>query len=354
MVPVAAALSSERPPLRIGAFDLASPFVLAPMAGYTDGTFRRICQRFGAALTFTEMVNAVGVSADSPRTLSYLETLPGESVVAAHIYGSDPSVMGRCAARIRELDRFSSIDINAGCPMPKIVRNGAGVALMNDPDRVRSIVSSVRDAGGLPVTVKTRLGFRSGESRVADLCHAAAEGGAGAIIVHGRYASARHGGAADWPEIVRVKRSSEIPVVGNGGATNAEEAVRLLSLGLDGVMIGRAAIGRPWVFAEAVARWRGESYRTPTMEARFETIDEHLRALIVSLDRDRQLRKRRRRVRWSVESTACRIFRRHLIAYLAHAGQISGELRERLMTLESADAVMTEVERFLAGLPSDP
>ena len=350
---MAPALPSDPLAPRIGALSLASPFLLAPMAGYTDGAFRRICEGFGAALTFTEMVNAEGVSANSPRTLSYLETLPGESAVAAHIYGSDPEGMGRCGARIRAMDRFTSIDINAGCPMPKIVRNGAGVALMKNPALVRAIVWSVCKGSGLPVTVKTRLGIRAGESRVAELGHAAADGGAGALIVHGRYAAARHGGDADWPEIVRVKQTSEIPVIGNGGATTADEAMRLLSMGLDGVMIGRAAIGRPWIFAEALALWRGEAYRPPTMEARYRTIDGHLRTLIETLGRDRAMRKRRRRARWSVESTACRIFRRHLIAYLAHAGRISSELRERLMGLESADAVMGEVERFLADCPSD-
>ena len=237
--------------------------------------------------------------------------------------------------------------------MPKIVRNGAGVSLMKDPPLVRAIVASVCEGSDLPVTVKTRLGIRANEPRVVELCHAAADGGAGALIVHGRYASARHGGAADWPAIVRVKEDSGIPVIGNGGATTADEAMRLFSMGLDGVMIGRAAIGRPWIFSEALALWRGETYRPPTMEVRYRTIDGHLRTLIKTLDRDRAMRKRRRRARWSVESTGCRIFRRHLIAYLAHAGRISGELRERLMALESVDAVMAEVERFLTGLPSD-
>ena len=348
------ALYPESPAPRIGALALASPFMLAPMAGYTDGAFRRICEGFGASLTFTEMVNAEGVAADSPRTLSYLETLPGESAVAAHIYGSDPAVMGRWAARIRALDRFALIDINAGCPMPKIVRNGAGVALMKDPILMRAIVASVCEDSDLPVTVKTRLGIRAGEPRVAELCHAVAEGGAGALIVHGRYASARHGGAADWPEIIRVREAAGIPVIGNGGATTADDAMRLLSMGLDGVMIGRGAIGRPWVFSEALALWRGEAYSPPTTEVRYQTIEGHLRTLIETLVRDRAMRKRRRRARWSVESTGCRIFRRHLIAYLAHAGHVSSDLRKRLMVLESADAVMDEVERFLTGLPSAP
>ena len=340
-------------PLRIGTLELDTPFVLAPMAGYTDAPFRRICQRFGAALTFTEMVNARGVSIQSPRTMSFLETLPGEPFVAAHIYGSEPSTMGECAARISALDRFASIDINVGCPMPKIMRNGAGATLMDDPARVCEIVASVCEATELPVTVKTRLGIHPSESRLDAVILAAAAGGASAVIVHARYAEARHGGEADWAELARAKREALVPIIGNGGATDAARAVELLRLGLDGVMIGRGAIGRPWIFAEAAARLDGVAYTRPSTRIRRQTIAEHLRSLVLMLEYDQQSRKSSPHRRWDVESAACRIFRRHLIAYLADAGSLGGKLRHRLMVLNSVDAVLTQVDRFLASLPSE-
>ena len=340
-----------RAPLPIGRLTLESPVVLAPMAGYTDSAFRRICRRYGSALTFTEMVSAEGVARGSPRTLGYLETLPGDDRVAAHISGSDPVTMAKAAQRIAASGRFCAVDINCGCPVPKIVRKNEGVALMRDPGRVREIVAAICDVVDLPVTAKMRLGITPAEPAVIDIATAAAEGGASAVFVHARYATARHKGAADWIALRRIGENVGIPVIGNGGVRTAKDVLDMLDSGIDGVMIGRAAIGNPWLFAEAISRLDGTAFSSPSVSERWRTIVEHLRALIELMQRDEARRTRRKRREWNVERVACHRFRRHLIAYLKGAGNIESSVRQRLMSLDTTDALLGAVEQALFESP---
>jgi len=337
--------------MSIGRMTLESPIVLAPMAGYTDSAFRRICRRCGSALTFTEMVNAEGVVRGSPRTLGYLETLSGEDRVAAHISGSDPATMAKAAQRIVASGRFCAVDINCGCPVPKIVRKNEGVALMRDPGRVREIVSAICDVVDVPVTAKMRLGITPAEPAVIDIATAAAEGGASAVFVHARYATARMTGPADWIALRRVSEAVGCPVIGNGGVRAAKDVLGMLDAGIEGVMIGRAAIGNPWVFTEAIARLGGTAFYSPSVTERWRTIVEHLEALIELMQRDEGRRTRRRRREWNVERAACHRFRRHLIAYVEGAGNIEGSVRQRLMSLDTAKALLGAVERVLFESP---
>jgi len=253
--------------------------VLAPMAGYTDAAFRLLCRRRGCARTYTEVVNAEGIARGSRPTLYLLETLPDERPVVAHIYGRDPSVMAAAAVYIESLRRFDQVDVNTGCPVRKIVAKGCGAALMREPERVHEIVRAIVSAVSLPVTVKTRLGPTREELCVSEIAQAAEEGGAAEIAIHARTTAQKHGGEADWRTLARVKAERRIAVLGNGGVATAADALRMIrETGVDGVMIGRAALSDPWLLAEldpdgardraAVARTMVAYMRRPGVEAR--------------------------------------------------------------------------------------
>jgi nifR3 family TIM-barrel protein len=224
------------------------------MAGFTDAAMRRLAARYGAALSFTEMTNAAGVIHDSARTWQLLETFPDEGPVVAHLYGVDPAVLAAAASRIAATGRFCGIDLNAGCPVRKIAARGAGAALMRDPARIGRIVAAVRAACDLPVSVKTRLGPRVGQTAVFDVLDAVTAAGAAFLAVHARFATQGHTGPVRLDLLAEVKRRAAIPVVGNGGIAGPADAARMAAAtGVDAIMIGRAALGNPWVFRSAAA-----------------------------------------------------------------------------------------------------
>ncbi len=234
--------------LTIGGVTIKNPFVLAPMAGYTDAGMRELCSEAGAGMTVTEMVSAKGLLYSPDKSGELLITAPGEQVCAAQLFGSEPNVFKEVLLSDEHLAAFDIIDINMGCPVPKIVKNGEGSALMLEPKKAEEIVrAAVSACGGRPVTVKTRLGFEETDFTAIEFCKRMQGAGASAITLHGRTRAAGYSGCADWDKIAEVRAALEIPLIGSGDV-NAENGKRLLSL-VDGVMIGRAAVGAPNVFA---------------------------------------------------------------------------------------------------------
>lgn len=327
-------------PLRIGALTIRVPLCLAPMAGYTRSPFRAICRRLHCGLVFTELVTAEGIVRRQPRTMHYLESLPEERPVAAHIYGSDPDALSGAARVIESLGRFDLIDINCGCPVPKVTRKGAGVALMREPEKIHAIVQAVSQAVSLPVTIKTRLGLSRELANISEVAQAAEEGGARAIFLHARFASEGHSGPVDLETLQRIKQERSIPVIGNGGITKAHHAYEMLQhTGVDGVMIGRAALGNPWIFDEIHCLWSGRPYSPPTNGERKAVIAEHLHRLHDLMLIKDQFRRRRNH---TAEQATCRKFRGHLARYLAGM-RGTRNLQKDLMEMDSIKAVITAV-----------
>lgn len=249
--------------LKIGNVGLQSPFLLAPLAGITDGPFRRLCSEAGAGLVYSEMVSAKGLWYKDKNTGGLLEILPGEGPVAYQLFGHEPEIMAFAA---RELDKRDNVifDINMGCPVPKIVKNGEGSALMKNPDLAHDVVAAAVKNTSKPVTVKIRAGWDADSINAVEMAHAVSAAGASAIAVHGRTREQYYSGKADWSVIAAVKRAVDIPVIGNGDVTDGASAIRMMEeTGCDFVMIGRGALGNPWVFTELNAAWRGEPLPLP-------------------------------------------------------------------------------------------
>jgi len=332
------------PPLKIAHLPLDSPFLLAPMAGFTDSAFRRICRRLGAGLVFTEMASVEGLRRRSDKTLHYLEAGPEERPVAGHLYGADPDAFAEAAAVAESLGRFDLIDINCGCPVPKIARKGAGAALLRDPGKIEAIVKAVRRSCRLPVTVKTRPGTDPARPRIRETLRAVEDGGGAAIIVHGRWGRDRHQGEADWELIAEIRAAAAIPVIGNGGIESAGEArEKLRRFRVDGVMIGRAAIGNPWIFAEAKSLLEGKPFIPPVPEKRYRVIVEHLEGLYRSKVAEARIR---RRDPARTGNAACREFYGHLAGYLAGTPGL-GELKRKVAHLESPRDLLDRVAAVL-------
>ena len=314
------------------------------MAGYTDSTFRSICLEQGCGLVFTELVSSEGIVRNITRTLNMLNTKASERPIAAHIYGSDPVVMAEAASIAEGLGGFDLIDINAGCPVPKIVRKGAGVALMRDPERLRKIVRAVTTAVSVPVTVKTRTGISPENANIFQVAHAVEEAGASALFLHARLASAQHSGPADHEILRKIKSELSIPVIGNGGVVNGERAVAMLrETGVDGVMIGRAAIGNPFIFPSIAARIYGREHLPPQSSDWMSVIARHLRGLYGEMLQENAQRKRPRQ---HTERAACNRFRGHLTRYLRHAG-CPPRIRRELLRQEEVEPLLRAIVQAL-------
>ena len=249
--------------LKIGNVGLSGPFLLAPLAGITDGPFRRLCSEAGAALTYSEMVSAKGLWYNDKNTGKLLEILDGEGPAAYQLFGHEPEIMGFAA---RQLDTCQNVifDINMGCPAPKIVKNGEGSALMKNPDLAHDVVSAAVKNTSKPVTVKIRAGWDAENINAVEVAHAVSAAGASAIAVHGRTREQYYSGRADWSVIAAVKKAVDIPVIGNGDVTDAASGLRMMEeTGCDFVMVGRDALGNPWIFTALNAAWRGEPLPPP-------------------------------------------------------------------------------------------
>ncbi|MBO5653330.1 MAG: tRNA dihydrouridine synthase DusB, partial [Clostridia bacterium] len=262
--------------LTFGNIKLPYGLFLAPLAGYTDTAMRRVCREYGAEYTVSEMVSAKALCYHDKKTPLLARVEACDLPSAVQIFGSDPASMAEAAKMVAEGMaggvRPSAIDINMGCPVKKIVSAGDGSALMKDPDLVFRIVSAVSAAVTLPVTVKIRAGWDEGNKNAVEVARAAEAGGAALVAVHGRTKSQMYSGKADLAIIADVKKALQIPVVGNGDIASATDALRMKEeTGCDGVMIGRGAVGNPFLFAEIRAAMDGRAYTPPTAEERVET-----------------------------------------------------------------------------------
>ena len=333
-------------PVQIGPLRLEWPVLLAPMAGFTDGAFRSLCLEQGCGAVVTEMASAHGMSIGHERTGHFLDTWGDEHPIGAQLYGSDPARMAAAAVKVAETKRFDFLDVNAGCPMPKIRNRGDGAGLMRDPAKLAEIVRQVKAAvaGALPVTVKTRIGWDADSVNVLETTAGVEAAGADAICVHGRVAQVRHSGPADWNLIAEVKRARKVPVIGNGGAKTAADVFRLVAeTGVDGVMVGRAALGNPWLFRDVRDLAAGRASRLPDAEEIRAAIREHLR-------RELELMSRRgkRELKLGAELTACLVLRPHLVRYL-RGFRGFGALARTLEERQDAATLLRRVDEVLAS-----
>ncbi|HPB10697.1 MAG TPA: tRNA-dihydrouridine synthase family protein [Kiritimatiellia bacterium] len=329
---------------------------LAPMAGYTHAPMRRLCRQHGAALTYTEMTNDLGLLHASDKTWHLLETFEDEGPVVAHLYGSDPVSLSEAAARVEQTGRFAGIDLNAGCPVRKITANGAGAALIHDPRRIHAILAAMRRAVRLPLTLKTRLGPCPDRVAIFEILDAAEQAGADALALHGRFTSQGHGGPVHLDLLAEVKQRARLPIIGNGGVTSPRDAWHMLQeTRVDAVMIARAAIGNPWIFEDTQAAlacgneppataFAGARPRRDLTEIR-NALETHMAAEVELIERIRE-RYALPRNAAETDETLATTFRCHLFRYL-HGLKGSSYVRGRLHELQTLDAIRAAVASCL-------
>jgi len=265
--------------LKIGSLTLDNWLIMAPMAGVSDLPFRLTVKKMGAGLVTTEMVSAKGLILRQPRTLDYLKSDPAEKPLSVQIFGSAPEVMAE-AARIVVDAGADMVDINMGCPVRKVVKTGAGGALLRDPAAVGRVVSAVRKACPVPLTVKLRAGWSPDRPQFLEIAAILQDEGADALTMHPRYVSQGFSGCADWSVTARVKERAKIPVIGNGDVFEPRSALDMRrQTGCDGVMLGRGAIGAPWIFRQILALEKGLPLWNPGLEERRTLILEHYHRL---------------------------------------------------------------------------
>lgn len=285
--------------LKIGNVELENSYILAPMAGVTDLPFRLLCREQGAGLLCMEMVSAKAIQYNNKNTKALLEIHPAEPPVSLQLFGSEPDVISEIAKRIEELP-FSILDINMGCPVPKIVKNGEGSALMKNPKLVHEIVSKTVKAIQKPVTVKIRKGFDDSCINAVEIAKIIEDAGAKAVAVHARTREQFYSGKADWDIIRQVKEAVSIPVIGNGDVTSGSDAIAMKEqTGCDGVMIGRGAQGNPWIFAELLEYERtGKMPERPSLEELKQMIYRHAKLQLEYKGEYLGIREMRKHVSW--------------------------------------------------------
>lgn len=285
--------------MRIGNLKIDNPLFLAPMAGITDLAFRKLCREQGCGVVYTEMVSAKGMYYGSERTESLIEIHPDEHPIGIQIFGSDPLIMANMAEMISETEA-DLIDINMGCPAPKIVKNGEGSALLKDPKLVANIIKEVVRASSKPVTVKIRKGWDEESVNAVDIALIAEESGAAAITVHGRTREQFYSGKADWDIIRQVKERVSIPVIGNGDIFTAQAAMDMkVKTGCDGIMVARGAQGNPWLFSDILAlQLHGILPSPPSVEERIDTALRHMDMLVAQKGEKIGVCEMRKHIAW--------------------------------------------------------
>lgn len=317
--------------MQIGSVVLQNNLILAPMAGVSDLPFRLLCRKQGAGLVCMEMVSAKAILYGNKNTEGLLEIDPEELPVSLQLFGSDPDIISEMAKRIEERP-FAILDLNMGCPVPKIVNNGEGSALLKEPKLVEKILTKTVHAIKKPVTVKIRKGFDGEHVNAVEIAKIAEGCGVAAVAVHGRTREQYYSGQADWEIIAKVKQAVSIPVIGNGDVVDGPSAKALLTqTGCDGIMVGRAAQGNPWIFREIECYLRtGEVRKRPTGKEVYDTILSHAEMELAHKG----------------EYTAVREMRKHISWYTAGYPN-SAALRRRINAMESFEELKEALSEAL-------
>jgi len=324
--------------VHLGPLRLSSPAILAPLAGYTDSAMRRICRRYGAGMVFSEMLSGEGTRRQSEKTFQMAAFHPEERPYFVQFFATNPEQAAEAAKKLSELEP-DGLDLNFGCPVKKIILNQGGSALLRDIPLLARIVEAAVKAAGVPVSVKMRAGWDRRSLNAVEIARAAADAGAAWVTVHARTRSEFYEGRAHWEWIGEVKAAVSIPVVGNGDVRRAEDAVLLMdSTGCDAVMIGRAAIGYPFIFREV------------------NHLLEHGKPLAPATPRERW-EAAQQQLEWMVEQRGERRavleFRKQLLAYVRGLPH-SAHFKTEAMTLEDAASVLNKLSEFLTSLPDEP
>ncbi|MET4099952.1 nifR3 family TIM-barrel protein [Agrococcus sp. UYP10] len=311
------------PALSIGPIALDAPVVLAPMAGITNTAFRRLCREFGAGLYVSEMITSRALVERTPETMRLISHHESESLRSVQLYGVDPRTIEQAVGILVDEDRADHIDLNFGCPVPKVTRRGGGSALPWKRDLFAAIVTrAVERAGDIPVTVKMRKGIDDDHLTFLDAGRIAEDAGVAAVALHGRTAAQHYSGTADWSAIAKLKEAvTSVPVLGNGDIWQAEDAVRMMrETGVDGVVVGRGCLGRPWLFGDLAAAFAGSDARhRPTLGQVADAFRRHAELLVEFFDE---------------EDRACRDIRKH-VAWYFKGYPVGGDARRALAAVES-------------------
>lgn len=284
--------------MKIGSLTLDNITILAPLAGITNLPFRLLVKETGCALVCTEMISANGLTRNSEKTIQMMASMTGEKPLSIQLFGCDPEIMAEGAA-FAQSSGADIVDINMGCPVKKVLKTGSGAALMKEPEKVEPMLKAIRKAIHIPLSIKIRTGWDTSGKQANDIACIAEACGVNAVTVHPRTVSQGFGGAADWSIITEIKKAVSIPVIGNGDIVQPVDALKMKNTtGCDGVMIGRAAIGNPWIFSQILSLLSGEEIQPVSLSDRFDIMIRYLQLSVDHFGEERACRMMRSRLGW--------------------------------------------------------